>query len=133
MENREHDKPDELWELLGKARGSKVSPYFARNVVRAVREGEGARNRFAGIEALAGWLSLRRVPLGLAAMLVALIGFVAYQGGTRPVPGGGGAETVAGSASGAALDTAGDFEIVADLDFLVAYEETATWLGDDIY
>lgn len=32
------DERDELWELLGKAKEPAVSPFFSRNVLRAVRE-----------------------------------------------------------------------------------------------
>ena len=37
MNTEEHD---DLWELLGKARETKVSPFFSRNVLRAIREEE---------------------------------------------------------------------------------------------
>jgi hypothetical protein len=33
----EQDEKDELWQLLGKARQPAVSPFFSRNVMRAVR------------------------------------------------------------------------------------------------
>ena len=33
-----HDEHDELWELLGKAREPKSSPFFASKVLRAIRE-----------------------------------------------------------------------------------------------
>ena len=32
------DEKDQLWDLLGKARKTEVSPYFTRKVLRAVRE-----------------------------------------------------------------------------------------------
>ena len=34
------DDNDKLWELLGKTRQPAVSPFFARNVLRAVRQEE---------------------------------------------------------------------------------------------
>ncbi len=33
-----HDDQDDLWKLLGQARPPRVSPFFSRNVLRAVRE-----------------------------------------------------------------------------------------------
>src|SRR6266508_42620 len=34
----DHDEHDELWQLLGKAKEPRVSAFFARNVLRAVRQ-----------------------------------------------------------------------------------------------
>jgi hypothetical protein len=40
-----HDEHDELWELLGKAREPKSSPFFASKVLRAIREESRAPQR----------------------------------------------------------------------------------------
>ena len=64
--NREDD--DKLWDLLGRSAEPKVSPFFARNVLRKIREGQAetpARR----------WFSLRwLVPAsGLAVAIVAAL------------------------------------------------------------
>src|SRR5258705_7738341 len=43
-----HDEHDDLWQLLGKARPPRISPFFSRNVLRAIRAEQPERR--------AGWL-----------------------------------------------------------------------------
>src|SRR6476619_4804144 len=38
--NREED--DKLWDLLGQSATPQVSPFFARNVMREIRQGQGS-------------------------------------------------------------------------------------------
>ena len=64
-----NDSHDPLWELLGKARTVTVSPFFSRNVVRAIRL---AQTEPAGEPALArAWLHRwRRVVVACATACV---------------------------------------------------------------
>jgi hypothetical protein len=69
MQNDEHD---DLWELLGKRREPKDSPFFASKVIRAVQAAEEPQ---AGLLA---WLRQRWIlPLaaGVTAVLVAILVF----------------------------------------------------------
>lgn len=63
--NRDDDP--QLWDLLGKAPAPEPSPFFARNVIREIRQHGPARSP------LFGWLSLRwLIPAaGVAAVLIA--------------------------------------------------------------
>ena len=74
---------DELWDVLGKASEQKADAFFARNVVRNVRQ--LADSKPSWNERLAGMLSVKKVVLPLAA--AACIGIVAvtHFGPTQPV------------------------------------------------
>jgi hypothetical protein len=109
--NREDDQP--LWDLLGKAVKPEVSAFFARNVLRKIRE-EGSEQGY-----LARFLHGRRL-IPAAALTVALfaallgirIATVAPHSKENP--------TVAAVA-------VQDYEVVADLDELLASDENNLW------
>jgi hypothetical protein len=107
--NREDD--EQLWDLLGAARRPEESPFCARNVLRRVRE-EGQASRSL-------WLSWRRlIPVsGIVAATAAI--FIAYTFTFRPSPGSDD-DTIA------RID-AQDYEVVADLDDLLASDENSLW------
>ena len=108
------DDDEQLWDLLGRNPEPKVSPFFARNVLRQVREEQSQRART--------WVWLRRlVPAsGLAlAILGAVILMrdqspqeVAIENQVDPVI--------------ASIDIQ-DYEVVADLDNLLALDENSPW------
>jgi hypothetical protein len=108
---REDD--EKLWDLLGRPALPEVSPFFARNVLRRVRE----RPRWA----LAGrsWLDWRRLAPASAVVAVIVATFFAYTFSFHPKPDPED-ETIA------KID-AQDYEVVADLDELMASDETNLW------
>lgn len=112
---REDDQ--QLWDLLGQARAPQLSPFFARNLVRAVRQ---APQR--GIW-LRGWLRLRRlVPAAaIAAAVVAALLAVYRPAVLRP------AENAPDVV--AKIDPQ-DYDVVADLDELLVTDETNLWDDD---
>ena len=76
--NREDDP--QLWELLGQAAEPKVSPFFARNVVREVRGLAQAQGK------LRTWFSPRRlVPLTSGAVGLIAVLFLRMQPSIVPV------------------------------------------------
>lgn len=107
---REDDQ--ELWDLLGKADAPALSPFFARNVVRQIRQEPDWR------ESVRCWLTPRRL-IPAAAVALAIVATTLSiqppQTSDDTVP-----ETVA------KLDPQ-DFEIVADLDDLIAMQEEGLW------
>lgn len=116
---REDDQ--ELWDLLGKAGEPPApSPFFARNVLREIRRQPAWRER------LAPWLSWRRlIPATAVAAAVAAATLSLQNPGSvapeaEPLP-----EAVA------QLDEI-DFEVVADLDNLLAMEEDSLWTDGDV-
>ena len=113
---REDDQ--QLWDLLGQAAESTLSPFFARNVLRQIRQEprwfERARRR----------LRLRRlVPAsGLALVAIAAIIF-AHNSSLRQKP-------AASEPDPVAKIDAQDYEVVADLDELLASDENNLWDED---
>lgn len=110
---REEDQP--LWDLLGKATKPQVSPFFSRNVLRRIRE-QPARSGFLA------WLNWRRlIPLsGLAAALVLGTFVVLHQHAPLQPVNSPDDDVVA------QIDVQ-DYEVVADLDELLASDETNLW------
>ena len=110
---REDDQ--ELWDLLGKASQPAISPFFARNVVRRVRQeresGGGARR----------WFGSRRLIPAAAAAVAVLAALISIR---TPLNGPSASESVPETV--AELD-AQDYEVVADLDDLLAWEEDSVW------
>ena len=107
---REDDQ--ELWDLLGKAGQPTLSPFFARNVVRQIRQEPNWR------ENVRRWFSPRRLIPAAAVALAIVATTVSIRVPTAAdenIP-----ETVA------QLDPQ-DYELVADLDDLIAMEEDGLW------
>ena len=113
---REDDQ--QLWDLLGQAAESTLSPFFARNVLRQIRQEprwfERARRR----------LRLRRlIPAsGLALVVIAAIIFT-HNPSLRQKP-------AASEPDPVAKIDAQDYEVVADLDELLASDENNLWDED---
>ncbi len=110
--DREDDK--KLWDILGRLSEPTLSPFFARNVVRSVRQEatpfERARN----------WFSLRRL-VAASAIAVVVIGIAI--GTHHPVSQ---TPAVNGSDVVAKIDPQ-DYDVVADLDELIAWDENSVW------
>jgi hypothetical protein len=108
--HRDDDQP--LWDLMGSASPPSISPFFARNVLRRVREEDGSAR------SLQRWLSWRRLlPVsGLIAATASI--FVAYIVSFHPAP--------TGEDDVIAKIDAQDYEVVADLDNLLA-DENNLW------
>jgi hypothetical protein len=109
---REDD--EKLWDLLGRGAEPKISPFFARNVLRETRKPDGWAN-------LREWLTVRRlVPAG--SLVIALIGVVFLR---MQTPGD------APSAGMWANVNAQDYEVMADLEDLLASDDSNS-LDDSI-
>ena len=109
--NREDDQ--HLWDLLGKASQREASPYFARNVLRQIRE----QPRWSFLSIL-NWRRL--VPVSGLAAALALVAFFALNNHAPrqdPAP----EEDLI-----AQIDVQ-DYEVVADLDELLASDENNLW------
>lgn len=114
---REDDK--ELWELLGKKRSAEMSPFFARNVLRQVRE-EAQEN--SSLNFLSSWLRPRVfVPVSALAAALVVAGLTFEF---RPLGDGGAGDDPPDLI--ASIDPQ-DFDVVADLDDLLAGEDDSLW------
>jgi hypothetical protein len=115
--NREDDQ--QLWDLLGRARPTEVSPFFARNIVRTIRE---RPPRF-------GWLRTwlrpgKLIPAtGLAIVVIAAMFMLHRPASHNLNPADETPDVVA------AIDPQ-DYDVVADLDELMAADENNLWDDD---
>jgi hypothetical protein len=112
---REDDQ--QLWDLLGQASEPKLSPFFARNVVRSVRQ------RSRGFESLRNWLRPRifAPAAGLAVALIAAI--MAFHHSAIQKSGEITPDVIA------QIDPQ-DYDVVADLDELLVTDESNLWDDD---
>jgi len=114
MDNMEPEDDKELWDVLGRLPEPTLSPFFARDVLRKVRQGRACFDR------VRSWFSVRKLvgASAVAAVAVALA-LVTHYPGPR-------------SASSSDLDVVAkvdpqDYEVVADLDELIAWDENSVW------
>lgn len=112
------DDDEELWDLLGKAPAASVSPFFARNVLREIRQERGWGQKAFG------WLAPRWATAAAAALAVCItaVFLVSHNGGisSKSPEGDDVPEVVAN------IDPS-DYEVVADLDDLLAAQEDDSW------
>jgi hypothetical protein len=112
--DREDDK--QLWDMLGRVPEPKLSPFFARNVVRSVRQ-EQEPTRF---ERMRSWLSWKRLAAASAVVIVVIGMAIATH---RP----GSQRATANDADVIAKIDPQDYDVVADLDELLAWDENRVW------
>jgi uncharacterized membrane protein YvbJ len=108
---REDDK--QLWDLLGRAPEAKLSSFFARNILRQVRREQSKAGR--------SWFSWRRL-VPVSAVALAIIAAVVFVYNPSP--------QISSEAQVdpviAQIDVQ-DYEVVADLDNLLASDENSPW------
>jgi hypothetical protein len=109
---------DPLWQLLGKAKQPVASPFFARNVVRAVRHQEQSRRQ--------PWVWLRwtwRVGLtgAFAALVFGFVGPAHFKRASEPQ-----------NLITQQIVESPDYDAIKDLDELLAHEESSLWLDDSV-
>jgi len=112
MNTEEHD---DLWELLGKARKPTVSPYFSRNVLRAIRETQQEKR------GIMHWLRVRWAVAAVGACVVAISGFALI-----PHPAPQQAEQITLLAQ--QFSSSPDYQVVNHLDELLDSEKNSVWL-----
>jgi hypothetical protein len=110
--DRDDDK--QLWDILGRVPEPTLSPFFARSVVRSVRQ-EATR-----FERMRGWFSWRRLAAASAVAIVVIGAAIATH---HPVSQ---RTAVNGSDVVAKIDPQ-DYDVVADLDELIAWDENSVW------
>ena len=111
--DREDDK--ELWEILGRAApGPTLSPFFARNVVRSVRQ------RATPLDRMRNWLSWRRLAAASAVVIVVIGMAIATHHPASQTKAASDPDVVA------KVDPQ-DYDVVADLDELIAWDENSVW------
>ena len=114
-----HEEHDELWNLLGKVRQPKASPFFAAKVMRAVREVVEPK---PGIFA---WLRSKWVLPAAAGACAAVFAIFAMRSTVAPLP------TADQALEEIATAAAATPDIVPSLDSLLASEDNSIWLAGD--
>ena len=114
MDNMEPQDDKELWDVLGRLPEPKLSPFFARNVLRKIR---GQPTHF---ERVRNWFSVRKVvgASAVAAVFVA-VALVTHYPGPRT--------TSSSDSDVVAKVDPQDYDVVADLDALIAWDENSVW------
>lgn len=109
---REDDK--QLWDVLGRVPEPTVSPFFARNVLRRIRQ---QTTRF---ERVRHWFSLRRLAAASAVAVIVVGMAIATH---HPIS----RTTSARDSDVMAKIDPQDYDVVADLDQLVTWDENTVW------
>jgi hypothetical protein len=107
---REDD--EKLWDLLGRSAEPKVSPFFARNVLREIRESE-SRSR------VGGWLQWLVPAAGVAVAIIAAL-FLRVQTPDHLNYSDSRTETLS-------FVESQDSELIADLDDLIEPDDNNSW------
>lgn len=102
---------EKLWDLLGRSAQPEVSPFFARNVLRQVRESE-SRSR------LGGWLQWLVPAAGVAVAIIAAL-FLRVHAPEQNYSDSR-TETLS-------LIESQDSELIADLDDLIEPDDNNSW------
>jgi hypothetical protein len=111
---REEDQ--ELWDLLGKAKQPELSPFFARNVVRRIRQADAEQT------SAWDWLRPRRlVPATAVALAVAVTAFSLQYRAARND------DSMDNLPELLAKIDPQDYDVVADLDDLLAADDENLW------
>ena len=113
---REDDQ--ELWDLLGKSSAPAVSPFFARDVLREIRQERTWKYR------VTQWFQARRLIPAAAVAAAIIAAAVSFQ---RPAASPKSPDNLPDAL--AQLDPV-DYEVVADLDDLLAMDEENLWDSD---
>ena len=118
------DEHDDLWHLLGKARRTQASPFFSRNVLREVR---GQKQEEPGFFALLQ----RRWHFAVAATAVASVvlgaGWQYWQADFS------GRNSDQLTVIAQQVSDSPDYDVISDLDELIATEDNSVWLDGPTY
>jgi hypothetical protein len=113
MDNMEPQDDKELWDVLGRLPEPTVSPFFARNVLRRIRH-EPTRFEWAR-----NWFSVRKLIGASAVATVVALALVTHHPGPQT--------TSSRDTDVVAKVDPQDYDVVADLDALIAWDENSVW------
>ena len=114
MDNMEPQDDKELWDVLGRLPEPTISPFFARDVLRKVRQ---EPTRFGAVR---NWFSVRKlVGASAVAAVFAALALVMHYPGPRT--------TSSSDSDVVAKVDPQDYDVVADLDELIAWDENNVW------
>ena len=113
-----HEEQDALWNLLGKAKPVEVSPFFSRNVLRAIRAEQPEKpGAFA-------FLLRRWTLLAAGACAVVIAGLALFPKTEKP-------DAVLLLAQ--EVSASPDYQVIRNLDELLDSEASSVWLDTSVY
>ena len=114
MDNMEPQDDKELWDVLGRLPKPTLSPFFSRNVLRKIRQ------QPTHFERVRNWFGVRKV-VGASAVtaVVVALALVTHNPGPRTTP--------SNESDVVAKIDPQDYDVVADLDELIAWDENTVW------
>jgi hypothetical protein len=114
MDNMEPQDDKQLWDVLGRLPEPTVSPFFARNILRKIRREPSY------FERVRNWFTVRKaVAASAVAAVVVIFAFVTHYPGPRT--------TSSSDSDVVARIDPQDYDVVADLDQLIAWDENTVW------
>ena len=113
-----HEEQDALWNLLGKAKPVEVSPFFSRNVLRAIRAEHPEKSRPFS------FLFRRWTLLAAGACAVAIAGLTLFPTAQKP-------DSVLLLAQ--EVSASPDYQVITNLDELLDSEASSVWLDTSVY
>ena len=114
MDNMEPQDDKELWDVLGRLPEPTLSPFFARNVLREIRQKPSYYQR------VWNWFGVRKmVAVSAATAAVVALALVTHYPGPRTTP--------SNDSDVVAKIDPQDYDVVADLDELIAWDENNVW------
>ena len=113
-----HEEQDDIWNLLGKARQPKPSPFFTAKVMRSIRDAAEPQ------PGLIAWLRSKWLLPVAAGACAAVVAFLAMRPAGTPMPAADPLEEIA-------IAAAATPEIIPSLDALLASEDNSIWLAGD--
>ena len=108
------DEHDDLWHLLGKAKVPEISPFFSRNVLRALREEAPEKT------SVFGWLRRRWQVTAVSACALMIAGFALIPRTDQP--------DQATMLLAKEVSQSSDYQVISNLDELLASEASSVWL-----
>ena len=117
------DEHDDLWKLLGKARQPAASPFFARNVVREVRD---LRREQPGLLTMlrSRWKFAVAAAVASCVAVVVAVDYFEQNHRSRQID--------SLMAITEQVSNSPDFYVINDLDDLLASEESSVWLDSSV-
>jgi hypothetical protein len=106
---------EKLWDLLGQLEAPEASPFFARNVVRTVRE------QPVWTRSIGDWFRLKLLVPATTVAVALLVGVFVARVPTRTEL------AVTNESDPVAQIDPQDYDVVADLEELIASDENALW------
>jgi hypothetical protein len=128
------DEQDDLWRLLGHAKAPSVSPFFSRNVLRAIRDEKQEKTghfgrvwaRLFGGSGQSPALYWRWALLSASASILLAVSAFSLHHASQPAKQQAQADQVIVLAQ--QVSTSPDYQVINHLDELLASEETSVWL-----